>query len=148
MVDGRQWIFDVGHNAHGIGFLMNAFVPFWQHWQNNHPDAKLYALFSMLADKDIDEVLSLIGSFDLPVRAWHIGKIDNVRAIEVFELNAKIAEHLPHSTINIYETIAHAVDGVSTQADDNDVILCFGSFHTIGESLIALGLADDPRTTA
>lgn len=144
IIDDKQWIFDVGHNAHGISFLMTSFIPFYQDWQNNHPNAKLHFLFSMLADKDIDEVLSLIGSFDLPITAWHIGKIDNARAIEAIDLNAKISQHLPHSTIFMHDDIKGAVNSVQCYTNTNDLILCFGSFHTIGESLIALGLADDP----
>lgn len=146
IINDKQWVFDVGHNTHGIAFLMTQFLPFWQTYQNNHPNAKLHFVFSMLADKDIDDVLSFVGSFQLPIAAWHIGKIDNARAIEVFELNGKISQHLPHSTIFIHDTIDQAVHGVETMASDDDVILCFGSFHTIGESLLALGLAKNPIT--
>ncbi|STY91256.1 bifunctional folylpolyglutamate synthase/dihydrofolate synthase [Moraxella bovis] len=146
MINGKQWIFDVGHNTHGISFLMTSFIPFWQNVKNSNPNTKLHFLFSMLADKDIDEVLTLIGSFELPITAWHIGKIDNVRAVAVNELHTKIATHLPNSTVYAHDNIAKAVESVETQANHDDVILCFGSFHTIGESLIALGLADDPRS--
>lgn len=145
-VNGKQWIFDVGHNKHGITFLMQSFIAFWQNMKNDNPNVKLHFLFSMLADKDIDEVLGFIASFDLPITAWHIGKIDNVRAIGVLDLNAKISHHLPNSTIFISNDIKGAVQSVQKATHDDDVILCFGSFHTIGESLIALGLADDPRT--
>lgn len=98
----------------------------------------------MLADKDIDEVLGLIATFNLPITAWHIGKIDNVRAVEVIDLQNKILTNLPNSTISTHTTIAGAVQSVENVASCDDVILCFGSFHTIGESLIALGLADNP----
>lgn len=146
IINGRQWVFDVGHNTHGIAFLMGQFIPFWHAFHRDRPNAKLHFLFSMLADKDIDEVLSFIGGFELPIATWHIGKIDNARAVDVFELNAKISHHLPHSTIFVHDTIAQAVHGMETRAGDDDVILCFGSFHTIGESLIALGLANDPKS--
>ncbi|OPH38253.1 Bifunctional protein folC [Moraxella lacunata] len=146
MINNKQWIFDVGHNTHGIQFLMDLFIPFWQTVKDNRPTAKLHFVFSMLADKDIDDVLAFIGAFDLPICAWHIGKIDNVRAVTVDELHTKIATHLPNSTVYAHDSIAQAVASVETQAGHDDVILCFGSFHTIGESLIALGLANDPRT--
>ncbi|MBE9578771.1 MULTISPECIES: bifunctional tetrahydrofolate synthase/dihydrofolate synthase [Moraxella] len=146
MINNKQWIFDVGHNTHGIQFLMDLFIPFWQTIKTNRPTAKLHFVFSMLADKDIDDVLAFISTFDLPICAWHIGKIDNVRAVAVDELYTKIATHLPNSTVYAHDSIAQAVASVETQAGHDDVILCFGSFHTIGESLIALGLANDPRT--
>ncbi|STZ56425.1 Bifunctional protein folC [Moraxella lacunata] len=146
MINGKQWIFDVGHNTHGIQFLMDLFIPFWQTIKANRPTAKLHFVFSMLADKDIDDVLAFINTFDLPIYAWHIGKIDNVRAVAADELHTKIATHLPNSTVYAHDSIAQAVESVETQATHDDVILCFGSFHTIGESLIALGLADNPRS--
>lgn len=145
IIDGRQWVFDVGHNEHGINFLMSSFIPFWQTMKRKNGNIKLHFLFSMLADKDIDKVIGLINRFDLPIMAWHIGKIDNVRAIAVADLAQKIHEHAPNSTIYTYDTIAQATDGVIKATDGDDVVLCFGSFHTIGESMIALGLANDPR---
>lgn len=146
IINNKQWIFDVGHNTHGIQFLMDLFIPFWQDIKYNIPTTKLYFVFSMLADKDIDDVLACIGTFDLPISAWHIGKIDNVRAVSVDELYTKIAMHLPNSTVYAHDSIAQAVASIEMQTNHDDVILCFGSFHTIGESLMALGLADDPRT--
>ncbi|MDO4450464.1 MAG: folylpolyglutamate synthase/dihydrofolate synthase family protein [Moraxella sp.] len=146
MIDNKQWIFDVGHNAHGMTFLMQSFIPYWQNIHHQCPNTKLHFLFSMLADKDIDEVLALIATFDLPITAWHIGRIDNVRATNVIDLNAKISHHVPHSTIFMHNDIGKAVASVERLASDGDVVLCFGSFHTIGESLIALGLADNPAS--
>lgn len=146
MINNKQWIFDVGHNTHGIQFLMDLFVPFWQNIKDTCPTAKLHFIFSMLADKDIDDVLALINTFNLPINTWHIAKIDNMRALAVNQLSTKIITHLPKSTIHTYDSIAKAAEGVEMQADCEDVILCFGSFHTIAESMMALGLAHNPRT--
>lgn len=143
-IHGRQWVFDVGHNEHGIAFLMSSFVPYWQAFRRKHPHARLHVLFSMLADKDTDKVLSLIDTYDLPIDTWHVGQIDNIRAAMVTDLQDKIYAHLPNSTVITYPSIDLATDGVINATNNNDMILCFGSFHTIGESLIALGLADDP----
>lgn len=147
VVAGKRWVFDVGHNEHGIKFLMASFMPYWQTLAKTNPHAKLHFLFSMLADKDIDKVLSLIRSYELPIHAWHIGKIDNVRAINVAQLHSKITTNLPNSTVFSYDTVALATDGVLNATDENDVILCFGSFYTISESMIALGLAKDPKSS-
>ena len=146
MLNERQWVFDVGHNEHGIKFLMSAFVPFWQDFKTNHPTANLHFLFSMLADKDIDKVVSLIATYDLPIHAWHIGKIDNARAIDTTQLHDKIITNLPNSKVFSYTTIALATNGTINATNGNDVILCFGSFHTISESMIALDLVSNPYT--
>ncbi len=144
-VNDKWWVFDVGHNKHGIAFLMQMFLSFWNNHHLNYPHARLFIVFSMLADKDIDEVLSLMALFELPIKAWYIGKIDNVRAIEVSDLKDKLTHHLPNDAVLTHGSIDQAVKGVERESQKDDVILCFGSFHTIGESMIALGLADDPR---
>lgn len=143
LIDGLHWLFDVGHNEHGIQFLMQSFIPYWQAFKNQNPNAKLYTVFSMLADKDIDKVLTMISSFNLPIETWYISKLDNPRATEVVELANKLSNH--HYPVKSYATIDKAVLSVVTDSKDGDMILCFGSFHTIGESLIALGQAKDPR---
>ena len=125
---------------------MDLFVPFWQNIKDTCPTAKLHFIFSMLADKDIDDVLALINTFNLPINTWHIAKIDNMRALAVNQLSTKIITHLPKSTIYTYDSIVKATEGVEMQADCEDMILCFGSFHTIAESMMALGLAHNPRT--
>lgn len=145
MIDGRQWVFDVGHNAHGVSFLMRSFVPFWEDYLRHTPDAKLHALFSMLIDKDIEAVLTLMNSFDLPIQAWHIAKIDNVRAMPILDLAKALQKNLPNSTIITYDSLKTATQDVLQHSKANDMILCFGSFYTISESLIALGLATNPK---
>lgn len=143
-IQKRHWLFDVGHNEHGIQFLMQSFIPYWQNFKYNNPNAKLHAVFSMLADKDIDKVLMLLSNYDLPICHWYIGKLDNPRAIETKNLADKLSVY--HYPTKQYATVAQAISGVLNDSHDGDMVLCFGSFHTIGESLIALKQAKDPRT--
>lgn len=143
----RHWLFDVGHNEHGVAFLMKQFMPDWQTFQNTHPTAQLHVVFSMLADKDIDKVLSLLANYNLPIVTWYIGTIDNGRAMDSNTLAQKITTYLPNATTKIYDNIAQAITGVLTGSQEQDMVLCFGSFHTISESLIALGAAKDPKNS-
>ncbi|MDO5651139.1 MAG: folylpolyglutamate synthase/dihydrofolate synthase family protein, partial [Moraxella sp.] len=99
VIDGRQWLFDVGHNEHGVRFLLGQFVPYWQDFAKRYANGQLYIVFSMLADKDVDKVLSLMAGANLPIKSWHIGTIDNVRAMQAGVLADKVQAHLPNANI-------------------------------------------------
>lgn len=136
---GREWLFDVAHNEAGIEFLLSQFTVLWRQFAQKTPKARLFVLFSMLADKDIDAVLRLISKQKLPITSWHIAMLDNPRAIAVDKLSQKITSYLPNDRIVEYQSIAQATKGVIDDSEQGDFVLCFGSFHTIGESLVALG---------
>lgn len=137
-LNNRHWLFDVGHNQHGIDFLLRQFIPYWQDFSKNNPLAKLHIVFSMLADKDSSAVLELIYQANLPIQSWHIGKIDNIRANSPEVLTHLVGAHWTNSHCQTYASIADSVFGAINHSHDGDLILCFGSFHTISESLIAL----------
>lgn len=143
-IGGRHFVFDVGHNEHGIRFLIQELLPYWHNFSKQYPNAKLHAIFSMLADKDIDDVLALIARCGLPIQTWHIGKIDNSRATDTATLEQKLRHTLPKASIITYETVGKSALGAVQSSSQADLLLCFGSFHTIGESLIALGAEQSP----
>lgn len=142
----RHWLFDVGHNEHGIHFLLNQFKPYWQNFNQKNPTAKLHIVFSMLADKDNDAVLSLISKANLPIYSWHIGKINNVRASSPNALINNLLHHIPNACYQDYDSVAASVFGAVNASNEGDLILCFGSFYTISESLIALGAEHQPKS--
>lgn len=138
-INGRQWVFDVAHNEAGVAFLMEQFVPFWQHHQEQHPAARLHLLFSMLGDKDIYAVIHAIKKQPLAINSWHIATLDNPRAASDEQLYIKLSAVMTDACIHRYANIADACLGVINLSQAADMILCLGSFHTIAESLIALG---------
>lgn len=127
----RQWLFDVAHNEHGIEFLLKQFLPFWQNYQQKQPTAKLYLIFSMLADKDIEQVLKHLQT--LPITTVFSGEIDFFRASPKTELNAKLVKYFDN--VLMYDNLAQAAEQAILQSAEQDFILVCGSFHTIAEVL-------------
>lgn len=136
----RTFVFDVAHNEAGVGFLLGQFVPFWQTQKG-----ELHVVFSMLADKDIDAVLSVLARADLPIKSWHIATLDTARAMAVADLHDKLKNVFATAQIHPYQTITQANQGVLDVSRAGDGVLVFGSFYTISESLIALGECANPR---
>ena len=141
-IANRQWLFDVAHNAHGMAFLLEQFVPYWHAHQAIYPDAKLHVVFSMLGDKDIGAVFDLIQNTlndDLfTIAHWHTAAIDNPRATDLSDILTLMNQHLEQPNITTYDSLNVASQAVINCTTAQDVILVFGSFHTVGETLTAL----------
>lgn len=142
VIHDRQWIFDVAHNEDGIKFLLKQLTTAWQRHLAKHPDAKLYFLFSMLGDKDVSAVLlhlkAAMDANELPIASWHMAAIDHSRAMPLDELLGITERYVDPVQISTYETLDQAAHGVIDASRPEDLIVAFGSFHTIGESLVAL----------
>lgn len=115
-------IWDVGHNPHAARALRSGLMalPYAQ---------KRVAVFSMLADKDIQGVLELLkDQFD----EWLIAPLDLPRGMS----NQALQDALNQANIqNIvcFPNITEAYQSALSQATENDRIVVFGSFHTVAE---------------
>ncbi len=134
---GRHWLFDVAHNERGMAFLLSQFVPFWQQHHAQYPNAKLHLVFSMLADKDIAQVVALLVASPLPIAMWHIAEIDYPRAATTAQLSEFLTQNNIKDMVQ-YPSLAAAADGVIAATHTDDLIVVCGSFHTIGEVLSAV----------
>lgn len=128
----RQWVFDVAHNDHGMQFLLKQFTPFAQSYQRQHSSAKLHLVISMLADKDIEPVLTHLQQFSqavMPIDSVHSGVIDHPRASS----KTRLTELLPSyfQQVYIYDDLNLATQSVIEHSGANDIILVCGSFYTI-----------------
>lgn len=135
---GCHWVFDVAHNESGVHFLMNQFVFYWQRHKMRYPDARLQVIFSMLADKDIKAVLSAIYSYNIPIYAWHIAKINSPRAMPAEQMTGYLTTIFQNPIVYEYQTLGMAAKTVKDSCDSSGLVLVLGSFHTISESLIEL----------
>lgn len=115
-------ILDVGHNPHAARALRNSLItlPYAE---------KRLAVFSMLADKDIEGVLEIVkDQFD----SWYIAPLHLPRGLTIAALEEKFArQHI--SAITTYASVAEAFRAALSQAGENDRIVVFGSFHTVAE---------------
>jgi len=113
-------ILDVAHNAQAARFLAKRLV------DKKYP--KIIAVIAMMADKDIAQVLA---PFTNVIDHWHISTLNMDRAASVEQL----AEHLStnQQRYNCFDNINDAYKMANDNAQENDLIVVFGSFFTVAE---------------
>lgn len=115
-------VLDVGHNPHAARALRSSLIalPYAE---------KRMAVFSMLADKDIDAVLEIIkDQFD----CWLIAPLALPRGMTVQALQEKFIQH-NITAVTAYPDVKKAYQAALSEAGENDRIVVFGSFHTVAE---------------
>lgn len=115
-------VLDVGHNPHAARALRSSLIalPYAE---------KRMAVFSMLADKDIDAVLEIIkDQFD----CWLIAPLALPRGMTVQALQEKFIQH-NITAVTAYHDVKEAYQAALSEAGENDRIVVFGSFHTVAE---------------
>ena len=119
-----QRILDVAHNPHGARALATSLAQL--------PVAgRRYAVFGMLADKDIVGVVAaLIKVFDV----WLIAGLAVPRGASAVLLQTILAA-AGADQIVVLDTIEAAWNLACEQADENDRICVFGSFYTVAAVL-------------
>lgn len=117
-------VLDVGHNPHAARALKDSLrrLPFAE---------KRIAIFSILNDKDMASVVSILASeFD----EWKIAPLDLPRGRSVENMLAEFdAVGINRNIIKVFPTIADAWQQTLTEAQENDRIVAFGSFHTVAQ---------------
>ncbi|PSW03885.1 bifunctional tetrahydrofolate synthase/dihydrofolate synthase [Photobacterium lipolyticum] len=114
-------IMDVAHNPHSA----NYFATQMELLKKRENKARIHAVVAMLHDKDI---ASTIAEMKGIVDVWYPASLKGPRAAKAEE----IIEHLPHATAG-FSTPEQAFDAALTQAEEDDVVIVFGSFYTVGQ---------------
>ena len=130
VVPGRpSLILDVAHNPHAARVLAQnlAALP---------PCPHTWAVFSMLADKDIPGV---VAALDPHVDTWLVGRLDTQRAAAPERLESVLEQSRVRGEIIICKNIPDALRYACNAAGENDRILAFGSFYTVAEVMAAKG---------
>ena len=126
---GTPVIVDVGHNPQAArelaAWLRTETVP-----------GRTLAVFAALEDKD---VASVVAALEGDVSAWFLAGLENVGARG--QSVAAIAEKL-HGTVAAtgmrHASVGAALRAAQSEANAEDRILVFGSFHTVAEALAIL----------
>ena len=142
----RYWLFDVAHNEQGVEFLLAQLLPLWQQHlatQNScehlsSRPASITMLFSMLGDKDIKKVVQRLTEAGLPISDWFIAEIDYPRAASTEKLQGILTSYVDSAQIHAFRRLSEATAAVIKGSQAQDLIVVCGSFHTIGEALVAL----------
>lgn len=121
-------VLDVAHNPHAARALAAALGS-----MGFHP--RTFAVFGMLADKDIDGVIAALKP---RVDAWYIAPLPGARGAPATRIaDALRAAGIAADAIHPFDDIAHAFDGARSHADEADRIAAFGSFLTVAAVLTA-----------
>ena len=132
-------ILDVAHNPHAAAVLEKNLGN-----MGFHPYT--YAVFGMLADKDVEGVLRhMAGRVD----HWFCGGLPGARGVSGQALETRVRQYLqaddPDGAKNIqvsgFVNVEKAYQAASGKANPDDRIVVFGSFLTVAEALSVVGRA-------
>ena len=116
-------LLDVAHNEESAIALYD----FASKKKNN---GKVLAVFSILADKSIESVIS---PFINLVDEWYISTIDHPRALPAKEIEAIINKQTENTKICIFSNLQTAYKNARKNIAANDNIIVFGSFFTVAQ---------------
>jgi len=116
-------VIDVAHNQESAIALFD-FI------SNKKNKGRVLAVFSILADKSIDSVIS---PFINLVDEWYISAIDNPRALPAKEIGAIIKRQKEDAKICIFSNLQVAYKIARTNIAANDNMIVFGSFFTVSQ---------------
>jgi dihydrofolate synthase / folylpolyglutamate synthase len=120
-IQEKTVIFDAGHNPHGVEFLLRQL----KQYLKLHPQlTEVVTVFSMLADKDVQSVVELLKP---QVQMWKIAPLTVPRAAEVTQLQSALHDQ----PVETFETVQAAFHSALDKANNNQLILVCGSFHTL-----------------
>jgi dihydrofolate synthase / folylpolyglutamate synthase len=121
---------DVAHNPQSAAYLATQVQRLRDAKGNN---CKVHAVVGMLSDKDMIGTLSAINS---QITAYSFVDLDCYRGASS-DMLVKAHQHSEHNHQNLccFKNVRSAVDRVVKNANDSDIIIVFGSFHTVSDML-------------
>ena len=117
-------IFDAAHNP-------AAAIKLAETLGNMKIPGKIYAIFSMFADKDINNTIK---PFKGLIHEWHIAALPHIRAASCSQLHQAL-ENNDINVITEYQDIEIAYQAVLNKIQQNDAMLIFGSFQVLNAIL-------------
>jgi len=113
-----EWLVDVAHNPQSAEQLAT-------YLKNNPVKGKTHAIFSMLGDKDIKKVVTLM---DKHIDTWHITELEGSRGLKTSEISTILSKTL-NNIVN--KKIKKPMNNQSSNAD----IFCYNDFKSIYQHL-------------
>jgi dihydrofolate synthase / folylpolyglutamate synthase len=118
-------LLDVGHNPEAVQTLV-------EYLHQNFPNRRIHAIFSMMKDKDIAEVLRIMNPV---VYDWFFAPLGNLRAATE-NLMREIFSHQSMDNVSFgYTGFVDAFAAAKQQAGAGDLLLVFGSFFLVSDCL-------------
>ncbi|MGZ8951293.1 MAG: bifunctional tetrahydrofolate synthase/dihydrofolate synthase [Methylobacter sp.] len=118
-------LLDVGHNPEAVKTLVD-------YLNMTFPGKKIHAVFSMMKDKDIAGVLEIMNPV---VYDWFFAPLTNPRAATE-PLMREIFSHSSVTRVSFgFTGFAEAFNAAKNQAQEDDLLLVFGSFFLVSDCL-------------
>ncbi|QNS14645.1 bifunctional tetrahydrofolate synthase/dihydrofolate synthase [Mannheimia bovis] len=124
-----QVIIDVGHNPHAARYLADKLAELKQ------ANQKIYAVFSALEDKDLSGIVQPLENV---IDEWHCASLNCWRGQSGEQVLEKLVKVLPNSTACSYQSVPEASLALFEKAKAEDIVLVFGSFHTVADFMLWL----------
>ena len=128
-------VLDVAHNPHAARALaatLDAMGRF----------PRTFAVFGMLADKDIDGVIAALAP---RIDVWHVAPLPGPRGAKAEHLAERlVAAGVAQDAVRIFADVARAWRAATDAAGEADRIAAFGSFLTIAAVLASIRERTDP----
>ena len=118
-------IVDVGHNPHAAKYLSEKLTAL-----KHRIEGKMIAVCGMLKDKDANGVFAHLTPI---IDEWHCVTLGGYRGQSGDELADKLKSHFPHVQATSDNSVMDGMRTALKSAVKNDVVLVFGSFHTVAE---------------
>ncbi len=124
-------ILDVAHNPHGAQVLAQALrsqasVP------ADTSAGQTHAVMSMLADKDIDGVISVMRDV---IDVWHVAGLDVPRGLSAAQLAERLQAAGMTAAVHVYPSVTAAYQQAVASARLSGRVVVFGSFYTVAAIL-------------
>jgi dihydrofolate synthase / folylpolyglutamate synthase len=131
MVPGHPPVLlDVAHNCQAIKGLV-------EYLEQISPPPRIKAVFGLLHDKDAAAIAGLLRE---RIAAWYLMDLPGERG----QTSQRLAEALQsagiETPIHTYRNFSNAFQGALGSAQENELILVFGSFIVVGEAMHYLGI--------
>ena len=123
-----QIILDVAHNPHAAHALA-------ENLRKTETGGRTFAVFAMLADKDIAGVVRALGAM---IDRWFVADIHYVRGASAQQLAEKIRLAIKDAKVECHREVSVAFNAACHAAGENDRIIVFGSFYTVADVMRAL----------
>lgn len=118
-------LLDVAHNPQAAGLLAN-------HLHQHYADRCIHAVFAIMKDKDI---LGVVMNLKHTVDHWYLAPLDNPRAASEPQLLEAFKACSIDSVAHGFKDFSAAFTSAKQNADENALILVFGSFYLVSEYL-------------
>ena len=122
-------VLDVAHNPHAAAVLDASLARL-------QGTGRTLAVFSMLADKDIEGVVRAVKA---RIDEWFIAPVDAARAADLPALRSALTRAAALDPTTECNGVAEAWLKAQERAGESDRIVVFGSFYTVAEVLASIG---------